>query len=62
MSGSVLSTAMFSKLYQKPQLFIRKNENGSKLDGYFKMNQKCLIIDDFVSSGTSILKTAEVIK
>lgn len=61
-TGIPLATA-FSLRTEKPMVLIRKERSSKKpLEGVWEPGQKCLLIEDVVQTGSSLIATAEALK
>ncbi|KAH7727823.1 orotate phosphoribosyltransferase [Aphelenchoides avenae] len=64
--GAVPMASWVCFLLNKPLIFVRQQakEHGTKklIDGVYKAGQKVLIIEDVVTSGSSVLETIDVLK
>ena len=62
--GAIPLATTISMEMDKPMIFKRKDakDHGLKnmIEGVFKPNDSCLLIDDVISSGISIIETIEV--
>ena len=65
-TGSMPYASVLSYLLKKPLIYVRKGEREhgtmKRIEGWLNPGWRCLIVDDLITTGSSILKAAESVR